>query len=234
MSKFLNLLFITNFFLASYCLAESNPDSSTIPESTVISIDSSFKSSDSIDGKKVVLKITTEPKEVVVLIDDSAKGLSPITIQDADTGLHTITLKKKGYYLKKVEVRLDSFEHKELHFILQQPSKLYVTTEPQGASLEINNKSVGNAPYSSQQVKPGEYLISAQMDHYQKIEKKIVVESGTSDTLKLVLNYSTAYLDSVKAADAQDKRKRKILTGGFVGGAFALFGLILLIMEARE
>lgn len=183
---------------------------------------------------KSILIISTEPSEAIVLFNDSVRGVTPVTISEVDTGVHIITLKKKGCYLKKVELRIDSAQKKELHFVLQQPSSLHIITEPEGAALYLNQKPVGKSPFSDKQLKPGEYLIGAEMETYQKIEQNHTLGSNVSDTVKITLKHTTAYLDSIKASEINEKKRKKLFNRVFIGGAFALFGLVLLIIEARE
>ncbi len=183
---------------------------------------------------KSTLMISTEPSEVIVLLNDSVRGVTPLTISEVDTGVHIVTLKKKGYYLKKVELRIDSVQKKELHFVLQQPSSLHIITEPAGATLYLNEESVGKSPYSGKQLKPGEYLIGAEMENYQSIKLNHTLGSNVSDTVRLTLQHTVAYLDSIKAAEIKEKKRQKLFNRVFIGGAFALFGLVLLIIETKE
>jgi len=183
---------------------------------------------------KSTLMISTEPSEVIVLLNDSVRGVTPLTISEVDTGIHIITLKKKGYYLKKVELRIDSVQKKELHFVLQQPSSLHIITEPAGATLYLNEKSVGKSPYSGKQLKPGEYLIGTEMENYQSMKQNHTLGSNVSDTVRLTLQHTAAYLDSIKAAEIKEKKRQKLFNRIFIGGAFALFGLVLLIIETKE
>ncbi len=187
-----------------------------------------------IETVKSTLLISTEPSEAIVLLNDSVRGVTPITISEVDTGVYIITLKKKGCYLKKVELRIDSAQKSELHFVLQQPSRLHIITEPAGASLYLNQKSVGKSPFSNKQLKPGEYLIGAEMENYQSIKQTHILESNVSDTAKLTMKHTTAYLDSVSTSEIKEKKRQKMFNRIFIGGAFALFGLVLLIIEAKE
>lgn len=232
MNKILVLIFITGFCLR---LAIAN-------EADSIEIADTLNSKDSLNTEKVLesqtvkstLIISTEPSEVIVLLNDSVRGVTPLTISDVDTGVHTVTLRKKGYYLKKVELRIDSVQKKELHLVLQQPSSLYIITEPAGATLYLNEKPVGQSPYSDKQLKPGDYLIGAEMENYQSIKQNYTLGSNVSDTVRLALKHTTAYLDSIKASEIKEKKKQKLFNRVFIGGAFALFGLVLLIIETKE
>jgi hypothetical protein len=232
MNKISVLIFILGFCLK--LVAATGADSIETAD-TLYSNDSlNTEKSSETETAKSTLIISTEPSEAIVLFNDSVRGVTPLTISDVDTGVHTITLRKKGCYQKKVELRIDSVQKKELHFVLQQPSSLCIITEPAGATLYLNQKSVGKSPYSGNQLKPGEYRIGAEMEHYQSVEQTHSLESNVSDTIKLTLNHTTAYLDSVKASEIKEKKRQKLFNRIFIGGAFALFGLVLLIIEAKE
>ncbi len=185
-------------------------------------------------SEKSTLIISTEPSEAIVLLNDSVQGVSPVIISGVDTGVHIITLKKKGCYLKKVELRIDSIQKKELHFVLQQPSRIHVITEPSGATVYLNQKSVGKSPFSINQLKPGDYVISVDMENYESIKQNHLLESNVSDTIRFTLKHSAAYLDSIRVSEIHAQKHHKRFTGILTGVAFALFGLILLIIEAKE
>jgi len=232
MNKISVLIFITGFCLKLVTATEAD---SINTADTLYSNDSlSTEKSSGIETGKSTLIISSEPSEAIVLLNDSVRGVTPLTISEVDTGVHIITLKKKGCYLKKVELRIDSVQKKELHFVLQQPSSLHIITEPAGATLYLNEKSVGKSPYSNKQLKPGDYLIGAEMENYQSVKQTHNLESNVSDSVKITLQHTAAYLDSIRASEIQEKKRQKLFNRFFIGGAFALFGLVLLIIEAKE
>lgn len=191
------------------------------------------QSSDSMSEKSTLI-INTFPSEAIVLLNDSIRGISPVIISGVDTGVHIITLKKKGCYLKKVELRIDSIQKKELRFILLQPSRIHIITEPSGATVYFNQKSVGKSPFSNNQLKPGDYVISVEMENYERTQQNHLLESNVSDTIKFTLKHSVAYLDSIRVSEIRAQKHHKRFTGILTGAAFALFGLVLLIIEANE
>lgn len=184
--------------------------------------------------KKSTLDITTEPSEAFILLNDSVMGQSPLSIENVDTGVHVITIKKKGCYLKKVEIRIDTVGKQKFHFELQQPSSICIITEPTAADLFIDKKPAGKTPYFNKLTKPGIYAISVAMNNYEKIELTHELKSNISDTLKLTLKHTAAYTDSIKAFEDHVKKKQKWLTRSIVGGAFLIFGLVLLSIEAKD
>ena len=201
MIRFCMVAFFLGFSSQAFSLVT---DSAQV--SAVIVADSSngIQTVDSSGASQIVerptasLLIKTEPDTAAVILDDSLRGLSPLTISDIDTGKHTLILKKTGYYLKKVEFRIDSGAAQELSFVLTAPGRLSLTSEPSGARLIINKDTAGVTPYNASSIKPGKYRIKAQMNDYDLFDSTLTINSGGSSTLNIVLNHTTAYLDSLK------------------------------------
>jgi hypothetical protein len=211
----------------------NTPVSDSIIEETVS--DSTVKIVDSVNIiKKITLSVKTEPVGAAVILDDSVRGLSPIYINDVDTGTHLIALKKKGFYLKKEQFHVGISDTLELNYVMLQPAHIVISTEPAAAQLFLNKKPVGLSPYNNLTVKPGEYVVSAEMQNFETLEQTFVVKSGASDTLHLSLKHSKTYVDSVNNAQILMKRKQKRFSAGLVAGVFGAFCLVLLVMESRS
>jgi len=183
--------------------------------------------------RNIPLTITTEPSGAVVIIDDSTIGLSPVSVE-LNEGKHQLVLKKKGCYLKKAELSLDSTSMSELHFILQQPGSLLVKSDPVGAVIYINDKENGLTPVELNQLKPGNYQIKVKLKNYEPVEQIYEVKSAASDTLVITLKHTSAYQDSIAAIENRKHRAQRKLHAGIVGGVFLFFSLILLVMEVKE
>jgi len=54
--------------------------------------------SESLDAKTGEIGISSDPSEAMVYLDDSYKGITPITISDVPEGYHTVKLTKPGYW----------------------------------------------------------------------------------------------------------------------------------------
>ncbi|HON10438.1 MAG TPA: PEGA domain-containing protein [Chitinispirillaceae bacterium] len=189
--------------------------------------------SEAISEKGVTLIIKTNPVGAAVYLNDSLRGLSPITAEDLDTGRHLLILKKSGYYQKKVEFRIDTIGTTELNIVLQQPGGLSITTEPSGATLFIDDKQVGVAPYSDSRLKPGEYLVRAVLTNHEPFQTKVNIKSGVVDQLKISLKLSKAYTDSLENARIESQRNRRRFSSILVIGAFVVFGIILFAVEKQ-
>jgi hypothetical protein len=134
-----------------------------------------------------VLKITTDPPEAAVKIDDKDYGLSPVEVGGLDTGYHhVVELIKSGYFRRKATIRLGS-AGAELHFELSRPATLLVTSEPAGAQITIDGQNAGTAPVQNDKIRPGEHQVMAELDGYKRFDTTVELKTGGVDTLRVTL-----------------------------------------------
>ncbi len=180
-------------------------------------------------------KVITDPDSAAVLLDDSARGASPCILSSVASGPHVLLLKKKGYYLKRAEISIDSASPREFSFVLLKPSFLHIVSDPSGATLSIDGKREGITPYENDKVKPGDHVLMLEMKKYVTVEKSISVKSGGNDTLRLTFEHTAAYKDSVAAAQqsAEKLRKEKSIFA-VVSAVFCLCAIVLILFEANR
>ncbi|MDO5576679.1 MAG: PEGA domain-containing protein, partial [Fibrobacter sp.] len=145
-------------------------------------------------------------------------------------GKHSLVLKKKGCYMRKISLQIDSSA--SFNFTLNRPGSVCFTSEPQGAQIFVNDKAAKKTPFVDSIVKPGDYTIRAELDGYGVSERKITVSSGADDTLKFVFE-PVSEPDTAKAVQKEiDPKKQKRVRTIVVAGIFALFGVFLILMES--
>jgi hypothetical protein len=200
-------------------------------DSTKHKADSSV-SRDSAALQPRTLDVITDPPGAHVFLDDSLKGESPCTITGIASGAHILTIKKKGFYLKKAEITADSTLPRELAYALLQPGTLKILSNPAGADVMLDGKKEGITPYENDKVKPGDHIVNLTLQQYTPYEKSIKTGSGTHDTLQINLDHTVAFKDSVAAAiRSADKVRKDRNTLGLVSGIFGLFVLVLVFFE---
>jgi hypothetical protein len=186
-------------------------------------------------GALFSLVVTAEPESVQVILDDSLRGFAPCSLSGVTPGGHLLTLKKRGCYLKRAEFVADSALPHELAFVLLRPSFLRVTSDPAGARLFIDGKEEGATPYENGRVRPGDRLLRVEMKDREPGERLLRVKSGGSDTVHFPLGYTSAYRDSVKAAQrAAEKLRKDRFVFTVVSALFCLCGVLLVIIEANS
>lgn len=59
-------------------------------------------------AKKPELSVITNPDGASVVIDDTTKGVTPLTIQDLEAGEHTLTIASPGFLTRTMKIKLTS------------------------------------------------------------------------------------------------------------------------------
>jgi hypothetical protein len=178
------------------------------------------------------LSVGTEPDSAVVVLDDSVRGMTPCTLSGIPAGNHTIILRKKGCYIKKAEVIVDSSSSKKLFFTLLKPASLWIFSEPSGAILSIDGKNEGVTPYADDKVKPGDHAISAKLKGYMLIERNLSLQNSERDTVNLIFERSKAYQDSITAiAKATVKAEKEHHAIVLASAVFCLAAIVLILIE---
>ena len=177
------------------------------------------------------LLITTDPPEAAVKIDGEDYGLTPVEANGLDTGSHVVELSKSGYFRRKATVRLDTAAA-ELHFELNRPAALVVTSEPAGAQITIDGQDAGASPLQNDKLRPGEHQITAALDGYKTFETRVELESGGADTLRVTLEPNITAPppepEQTKKADNTNKRQWQSST---ILIAFFVFIAVLIGVE---
>jgi len=203
-------------------------DSSGVKD-TVAVVNDTLTKMDSTAGYS--LTIRTEPDSVAIVLNDTVRGLSPLTLSKLQQGEYTFILKKKGYYQKKVAVQVDSSSAKELTVVLTQPGNLVIMSDPTGAEVVFNGEKKGSTPLSVATIKPGDYPVKFTKESYNAFEKSVTVSSGKTDTVFCKLAIDTAVVNAAKRAENQTKKKQSKLTVILLTAAFCLFAGIVTIVD---
>ena len=179
---------------------------------------------------KKSLTIKSDPIGATVIFDSIVKGQTPIIIADIDTGMHQIEIRKKGFYLKKIKIHVDSSTQPELSYQLLQPGTLNLVSTPDSAKVFVDNSEIGLTPISKSALKPGPHSLRFIKDGFTTYESTVNVTSGSLDTVsvKLVAKVNVA---TVVEAPKNTRVNGKVTTI-VVGALFAAFAVVLLISEA--
>ncbi|MDR0306974.1 MAG: PEGA domain-containing protein [Chitinispirillales bacterium] len=185
------------------------------------------------DSSVITLKISTDPTEAALKIGERSYGLTPVEITDLDTGSYVIELSKSGHFRRRVTIQLDS-AGADLHFDLLRPALLVITSDPEGAELNIDGKAVGTAPFRDDKMRPGDYRIGAAIDGYKQVEIPVSLKSGSSDTLNIILepveNQLTPFSENqTNPVEKADKRAHR--RAGFIALTFFIFIAALIGVE---
>jgi hypothetical protein len=180
------------------------------------------------------MSITTEPPQAEVSLDSVAKGESPITLDSVTPGMHTLIIKKKGYFGKKVSVDVSGDSVVDLTVTLVAPGCLVVTSAPPGAGVFLDGKDMGVTPWENAKLKPGAHVLIIQKDGFAAFEKQITVSVGKTDSLSIVLQPKPPAMATESTAGKSKPVRFDRVAAIVAGCVFVVFGIVLLGVEMQE
>lgn len=190
--------------------------------------------------------IESEPSGANVFLDNTLRGITPVTLKAVSNGRHTVTLRLEGYedVIREISVTADSpqviaslvRQSTQATVIASPPvtpiqetpatpvspqaaattGSLSITTTPPGALVFIDGQMKGISPATIPGLAPGPHKIRLVLDGYQDFET--TTEIATGSTSEFVTGLST----------------RKKVPGFEDLPALAAVGVILLFLSCRK
>jgi hypothetical protein len=183
------------------------------------------------------LHIIATPDSAVVVMDSNTRGTAPIIIDSIVPGEHTVLIRKKGYFIKKISFVAAADTTLQISVNLVRPGGLVVKSDPIGARLFLNDNDSGATPWENVKLKPGDYKVRLEYLQHETFEKNVSVTDGLCDTISVTLPYTKTYLDSIAAVKQHKdaaKHKANLITNLAVFGTFLVFGLVIIAIEAAN
>ena len=129
--------------------------------------------------------ITSDPQGADILIDLIEYGVTPKIIEKIETGYHNLILNYPGY--ERLQKRIMVVEGQTLsvsEFLVPKTGSLSILTEPPGANVYLDNMTRGQTPLDLFDLPVRDYIIRAELNNYQIIERRISVQYGENTTQK--------------------------------------------------
>lgn len=129
---------------------------------------------------RIVLE--SNPPGAKAYIGNDLIGTTPLT-QDKPVGKYVITLKKKEFRDKVIEVNIAPDETLEVQVDLaERIGALKITTNPPGAEVHINDAYQGESPLRIEK-KPDVYRLTIAKKNYREISEEIVIEDNITKNI---------------------------------------------------
>ncbi|MFW6254827.1 MAG: PEGA domain-containing protein, partial [Chitinivibrionales bacterium] len=117
------------------------------------------------------------------------------------------------------------------------PAGLAVISEPSGAILSLNCKSVGETPFETNKLRPGNYEVQLEHAGYQQYSENVSLTEGKVDTLQVdmkpVQNKRTPADE--KTGEATEEGEEDIDANSLLNkiaiGLFLAFSVVILVIE---
>ena len=125
------------------------------------------------------LLLRTEPAGANVYIDGKLAGVSPLRSEELTPGIHRVQVSKEAYETQEKEVIIKANERAEVSVSLKKIiGGLMIQTEPPGANVYVDGKSLGISPYEAKELLPGIHRVRIDKEGYEAWEKEVMVEGG--------------------------------------------------------
>jgi len=183
------------------------------------------------------LHVVSQPESALVVVDTSFQGLSPFSLDSLSPGPHVILVKKKGYFVKKINISIRPRETEDLTVSLVKPGSVYLKSNPPGARCFFDSKESGKTPCEIAKLKPGDYDARLEMPNRTTQARRVTVREGLCDTIMVQMPFTPHYLDSTAAAAKAAKEKKALQTkirNYAVAGVFGAFAIAIIIIEAVD
>ena len=155
------------------------------------------------------LHVVSQPDSALVVVDTTSQGLSPFSLDSLSPGPHVILVKKKGYFVKKINISIRPRETEDLTVSLVKPGSVYLKSDPFGARCFFDSKESGKTPCEIAKLKPGDYDVRLEMPNRTAQDRRVTVREGLCDTIMVQMPFTPHYLDSTAAASKAAKEKRR-------------------------
>ena len=127
------------------------------------------------------IEITSEPAGAEVTVNGIVKGVTPLTVAEVPRGRATVKFRLDGFAEEVRELAINAGDVQTLPIVLKGlPGTLILTSVPEGARFYVNDEAKGKGPISVPGLKPGEYMVRAELEGYGTTSRTITLGNGQS------------------------------------------------------
>lgn len=132
------------------------------------------------------LSVRPTPSGAMVHIDGREVGPAPVDIP-IGRGRHKLRLQRRGYRpLTRSFTVAPGEKHTITDTLTTSQGSLVVTSQPKGASISVNDRSIGTTPDSTT-LQTGTYDVQLDRDGYQSTRRTVTVHAGSKTHLNIGL-----------------------------------------------
>lgn len=148
------------------------------------------------------LTVTSEPSDAEFRVNGVLMGKTPVVIDEIPAGDAELRVSKRGYKPYFREMTIEAARPYEVIARLESlPSGLTIVSDPSGAEIMVDKKSVGTSPVTVDNLAEGAHEVRAQLKGYADESTSIYLDPDVNDMveLKLVKNSGVLVFDTEPA-----------------------------------
>jgi len=127
------------------------------------------------------IDVMSDPAGAVVTVNGIEKGVTPLKVADVPKGRATVKFHLDGFSDEVRELAVNAGDRQNLSVVLKGlPGTLHLVSVPEGARFYVNNEAKGKGPVSMTGLKPGSYIVRAELEGYGTMSKTVTLENGMS------------------------------------------------------
>jgi len=125
------------------------------------------------------IDVTSEPDGAEVTVNGIVRGVTPLKVTDVPKGRATVRFHLDGFEDEIRELAINSGDQQNLPVVLKAlPGTLHLVSVPDGARFYVNGEARGKGPLAIAGLKPGEYVVRAEMEGYGTMTKTVNLGNG--------------------------------------------------------
>lgn len=130
-----------------------------------------------------MVHVLSDPPGAQVTLNGITKGVTPVLVKDVPKGRAVVKFTLDGFDDEVRELVINAGDVQTLSVPLKGlPGTLLLTSVPEGARFYLNDEVKGRGPVAIPSLKPGEYVVRAEMDGYATVTKTVSIANGASAT----------------------------------------------------
>jgi len=138
------------------------------------------------------ISVSSSPSGANVYLDNTYKGITPLTITDVSQGYHSIEYRLDGYKNCFKSVQVTAGETSDAYCDLQPippaTGSISVSSSPSGASIYLDGAYEGRTPEIIRSVSPGDHTIKLERDGYYDWSTTVGVTAGATSYVSAPLS----------------------------------------------
>ena len=145
------------------------------------------------------LTISSQPSGAMVYIDDQQKGVTPYKVERFQSGEYDLRLVKTLYHEHNQKFSVDAGGDSPINVNLKPAfGSLYITSDPTGAMVMVDEQSWGITPVKKDTVLSGQHTVLLRKELYSDYEEIVPINDGKPTTVNAPMNknFGTLYVDS--------------------------------------
>lgn len=127
------------------------------------------------------LDVMSDPPGAEVMINGIVRGKTPLKVTEIPKGRAVVKFRLDGFADESRELSVNAGDKQTLSVMLTGlPGTLQLSSVPEGARFYVNDEPRGKGPLAIPGLKPGDYVVRAELAGYGTMTKTITIANGGS------------------------------------------------------